>query len=243
MLEPPGTYRPQYRLRWRAPLRLLNRFPRLKARLADLARGALARVFAPGMVTTERVIEYPFVFQNLDRAAGPLLDVGSCSSGLSIALASRGFTVIGLDVNPYPYRHPNFRAVRADAMRMPFAGGAFAGVLAVSVVEHIGIGHYGDPLAERGDQATIREIARVLKPGGRAVITVPFGVAQRDDFQRVYDPPGLRELLAPLAVLSVEHAWARAGLWAPCTEAEAASVDWRGPNRAVALVVAARSQR
>ncbi len=243
MLEPPGTYRPQYRLRWRAPLRLLNRFPRLKARLADVARGALGRVFAPGMVTTERVIEYPFVFQNLDRATGPLLDVGSCASGLPIALASRGFTVVGLDVNPYPFRHPYFRGVRADAMRMPFATGAFAAVLAVSVVEHIGIGHYGDPLAERGDQATVREIARVLKPGGRALITVPFGIAQQSDFQRVYDPAGVRALLEPLAVLRVEYGWSRAGLWTPCTEAEAASVDWRGPNRAVALVVAVRPPR
>jgi hypothetical protein len=78
----------------------------------------------------------------------------------------------------------------------------------------------------------------VLRPGGQAVITVPFGRARTDDFQRVYDPARLRDLLAPLAVSRLEYARGVAGLWTPCTESEAASVDWGGPDRAVALVAA-----
>lgn len=237
-LEPAGTYRPQYRFRWRGAVRALDRFPRLKARLADVVRRLLGKVFAPGLVTTERVIEYPFVFQNLDGVTGPVLDVGCCSSRVPVALASRGFAVVGIDFNPYPHTHPNLRAVRGDAMRMPFASGAFAAVLAVSVVEHIGIGHYGDPGAARGDLSAIREIRRVLRPGGRLLLTVPFGVASQSDFQRVYDPAGLSELLAPLHMVRIEYAWSHVGLWTPCTEAEAATVDWRGTSRAVALVVA-----
>lgn len=151
--------------------------------------------------------------------------------------------MVGTDVNPYPDAHPNFRGVRGDAMRMPFGTGTFAAVLAISVVEHIGIGHYGDPLAETGDLAVIREIARVLAPGGRAMITVPFGRARTDDFQRVYDPPRLRGLLVPLTVTRIEYAWSREGLWTPCTEAEAASVDWSGTARAVALAVATKPSR
>src|SRR2546425_5079145 len=33
-------------------------------------------------------------------------------------MASRGFQIIGLDFNPYPFRHPNFLAVCGDAMRL-----------------------------------------------------------------------------------------------------------------------------
>ena len=237
-LEPQGTYRPQYRLRWRGLVRLLDRFPRLKTRLADLVRGLLKKVFVPGMVTTERVIEYPFVFQNLDGVSGRILDVGCCSSRLPIALASRGFQVVGIDFNPYPYQHPNLMTVRGDAIHTPFAEKSFDAVLAVSVIEHIGIGHYGDPTKAVGDLATTGEVARLLKPGGRALITVPFGRAQTDDFQRVYDPPRLGELLKPLNVVRIEYARTQDGLWSPCTEANAASVDWSGPFRAVALVVA-----
>lgn len=237
-LQPPGTYRPQYRVRWRGLARGLDRFPAVKRRLANGLRAALGRVFAPGLVTTERILEYPFVFQNLDGVAGRILDIGCVGSGLTVSLASRGFRVVGVDYNPYPFVHPNLSAARADAMRLPFRSASFGVVLAVSVVEHIGIGHYGDPEAERGDLATVREIARVIRPGGRALITVPFGVPWVSDFQRVYDPAGLAELVAPLRVERLEHARSHAGLWVPCVEAEAALVDWRGLSRAVALVVA-----
>lgn len=240
-LEPPGSYRPQFHLRWRWLARALERFPRLKSRLAGFLRGALEKVFAPAMVTTERVTEYPFVFQNLDGVGGPVLDVGCCTSRLPIALASRGFRVIGIDVTPYPYRHPNFRAVCGDAMRLPFATGSFGAVLTVSVTEHIGLGHYGDPTAEHGDQAAVGEIARVLRPGGRAIITVPFGRAMTDGCQRVYDRPRLHRLMAPLETQRIEYASSRAGLWTPATEAEAATVDWTGPDRAVALIVASKA--
>jgi SAM-dependent methyltransferase len=127
-------------------------------------------------------------------------------------------------------------------MRCPFAAGSFAAILAISAIEHIGIGHYGDALAAAGDHATVQEIVRILRPGGLAVITVPFGRAMTTDVQRVYDPPRLTELLRPLTVVHVEHAWSRAGLWMPCSEGEAASVDWNGPARAVAMVVARKPE-
>jgi SAM-dependent methyltransferase len=200
-------------------------------------------VFDPEMVSTERIIEYPFIFQHLPEVTDPVLDLGCCSSQLSLALASRGFPVIGVDFNPYPYRHPNFHAVRGDAMQLPFRPGTFGAVLAISMIEHVGIGHYGDPLAQSGDRAVIHEIARTLKPGGKALITVPFGRARTDDFQRIYDPTRLSDLLTPLRVAHLEHACSSTGLWTPCTEAEAASVDWSGSARAVALVVATTASR
>jgi SAM-dependent methyltransferase len=215
----------------------MDRFPRLKARLAGLLRPLLQQVFAPGLVTTERVVEYPFVFQNLDGVVGPILDIGCCGSRLSVALASRGYRVVGLDFNAYPYRHPNLRAARGDAMRAPFAARSFAAVLAISVIEHVGIGHYGDPAGVSGDRAAVQEIARVLRRDGRALLTVPFGRARTDDLQRVYDPVQIADLLEPLVIRRIEYAWSREGLWCPCSEAEAATVDWAGPSRAVALVV------
>lgn len=242
-VEPPDTYRPQFRLRWRGLVRLLDRFPRLKSRLADTARGVLRKVFDPEMVSTERIIEYPFVFQHLPEGTGPVLDLGCCSSQLSLALACRGVPVIGVDFNPYPYRHPNFHAVRGDAMRLPFRSGTFGAVLAISTIEHVGIGHYGDPLAQSGDRAVIREITRILRSGGKALITVPFGRARTDDFQRIYDPITLSDLLTPLRVSHLEHACSSAGLWTPCTEVEAATADWSGNARAVALVVATTASR
>jgi SAM-dependent methyltransferase len=54
---------------------------------------------------------------------------------------------------------------QCDARALSFDASSFRFVYAVSVLEHIA----GD-----GDTRAIREIARVLKPGGRAVVTMPF---------------------------------------------------------------------
>jgi SAM-dependent methyltransferase len=48
--------------------------------------------------------------------------------------------------------------------RFPFADGQFDCVVSIDVLEHL-----------RDDQPFLRELSRVLRPGGRAVVTVPNG--------------------------------------------------------------------
>jgi SAM-dependent methyltransferase len=56
-------------------------------------------------------------------------------------------------------------AVQGDALRLPFADGAFDRVIAAEVLEHI-----------PDDNAAMNELARVLRPGGTMAVTVPrFG--------------------------------------------------------------------
>ncbi|MFO0730170.1 MAG: hypothetical protein U0361_04085 [Nitrospiraceae bacterium] len=124
-IEPAGTYRPQFQFKWRRVVRLLDPFPGLKEFIASRVRGLLRRCFEPGMVTTERVVEYPFVFQHLSGVTGPILDLGCCHSRLPIALASRGYQVVGMDFNPYPYAHPGLRSIRATSCRFRLPIGHF----------------------------------------------------------------------------------------------------------------------
>jgi ubiquinone/menaquinone biosynthesis C-methylase UbiE len=53
-------------------------------------------------------------------------------------------------------------AIRGDALRLPFADGAFDRVIAAEVLEHI-----------PDDRAAAAELARVLRPGGTMAVTVP----------------------------------------------------------------------
>ena len=67
-----------------------------------------------------------------------------------------------------------------DATRMPFPDGSFDVVIAAEVLEHI-----------PADQTALREISRVLAPGGMAAITVPAWLPERicwrlsDDYHNV----------------------------------------------------------
>jgi SAM-dependent methyltransferase len=58
--------------------------------------------------------------------------------------------------------------VLADALALPFPDASLDRVIASEVLEHIG-----------DDQAAIAEIARVLRPGGLAVVTVPRWFPER----------------------------------------------------------------
>jgi SAM-dependent methyltransferase len=71
-------------------------------------------------------------------------------------------------------------AAAGDAIAMPFADGSFDVVIAAEVLEHI-----------PADQAAMTEIARVLRPGGVAAVTVPAWLPERicwllsDDYHNV----------------------------------------------------------
>ena len=43
------------------------------------------------------------------------------------------------------------------------------------VVEHVGLGRYGDRLDAAGDLAAMQELERVLAPGGNLLLVVPVG--------------------------------------------------------------------
>lgn len=60
--------------------------------------------------------------------------------------------------------------VQADAAALPFAGESYAAVLCSEVLEHV-----RDPLT------VLRQIERVLQPGGVVLITVPFLFRQHGD--------------------------------------------------------------
>lgn len=70
---------------------------------------------------------------------------------------------------PFPYRHDHLQVMRADGLNLPFPAASFDVVYSLSSIEHFG-GH---------DAATIamREMARVLRPGGIACVATELIVA------------------------------------------------------------------
>ena len=111
------------------------------------------------------------------QGSGPLVDVGVGGSGYTVIEAARaGGAAIGCDLSLEGLLTAREFAraegvgdrtlwVCCSAERLPLASGAFGSVLAIAVLEHV-----------PDDRAALHELARVLRPAGRAWVTVPHGL-------------------------------------------------------------------
>jgi len=155
------------------------------------------------VMINERIIEIPYAIQAVSSLAkgSTVLDLGCMESMLSLFFASLGFQVTGFDFREYPYRVPNFKFQQGDILNLPFESSSFDAALCVSMIEHVGLGFYHDPQSEmEADEKGMQEIHRVLKPKGRLVLTVPFGLPHVNDQQRTYDKLRLDRLLEKFTV-------------------------------------------
>jgi SAM-dependent methyltransferase len=98
---------------------------------------------------------------------------------------------------PFPYRRDHLVFMRMDGRHLAFASGTFDIAYSLSSIEHFG--------GMAGAVATLREMARVLKPGGVLVLATEYvlhGPRHEETFQpheiaMLIDQPGL-ELVEPI---------------------------------------------
>ena len=84
-------------------------------------------------------------------------------------------TVKFYDSRPAPLLMSGLETGRADLCALDFADGSVQSLSCMHVVEHIGLGRYGDTLDPDGDLKAIAELKRVLAPGGSLLFAVPTG--------------------------------------------------------------------
>ena len=168
-------------------------------------------------LNNERVVEYPWILRKLGTRQGHILDVGCSGSDLSSKLASQGLEVYGVDIykkNLKAWGHPNFHFVLCDTRWLPFVDSAFEVVTAVSTLEHIGIGFYGDIEDSEGDIRSVNELIRVTRVNGNSLVTVPFGEWKITSMQRTYDDKTLKRLFGKFNVnINVDYFVKRNNVW------------------------------
>jgi SAM-dependent methyltransferase len=188
---------------------------------------------------SERILENIFVHSRLPAPPGRLLDLGCAESINAIEMASLGFQVVGVDLRRLPLEHPNFEMVQANIAKLPFPDGSFDVVVSLSTIEHVGLGWYTQEEQGNSDHRVIAEAARVLRPGGRFLLTVPFGRGIATPVHRIYDPETLTDLLRPFRVLERALGVRAGDAWTYTTDEQRASeADSKDRVSAVALVVA-----
>src|SRR5208283_163618 len=111
-----------------------------------------------------------FALEMLEARLSPgskILDIGCGTGHLAGKLMQRGYEARGVDFSEamVRYAREHYGADHfevGDIERIPFPDNSFDGVMCLGVMEYLS-----------GDDAALREMWRVLKPGGRAVITTP----------------------------------------------------------------------
>lgn len=115
------------------------------------------------------------IFIDLSGNSNKILDIGSGNGKLAIAMARKGNTVTGLDVSKIAIRtaqemHRKIASALpvefkfGDARKLPFEDNSFDYITSQDLVEHI---------SEDDFKVHLKEVYRVLKPGGRYVFWTP----------------------------------------------------------------------
>jgi SAM-dependent methyltransferase len=105
----------------------------------------------------------------------PAFHVDISSSLYFAAIASAFVPIRFYDYRPANLRLPGVTTNSADLLHLPFADRSLSSLSCMHVVEHVGLGRYGDPLDPDGDLLAMSELQRVVAPGGDFLFVVPIG--------------------------------------------------------------------
>jgi SAM-dependent methyltransferase len=165
-----------------------------------------------GFAVDERIAEIPWAVANLP--AGRVLDAGSALNH-EVILARLSQRAGSLTITTFTaeeeHPHPGLEYVTADLRDLPFADAAFDAVVSISTLEHVGMDNseYGsdEPASPEPDgelDRALSELRRVLRPGGRLLITLPYGQAENHGWLRQFDAAGIERIRAVLGEGSSE---------------------------------------
>lgn len=119
---------------------------------------------APGLLL-EKIAEFG------KKIRGRILDIGCGDGRISLTVAGEGRVMIGLELarrrverarEKFAGEKQQGYFCQGDAEDLPFRAGVMDGIILTEVLEHV-----------PDDNKVLRELIRVLKPGGRVIISLP----------------------------------------------------------------------
>ncbi len=104
------------------------------------------------------------------------------------------------DYRPADIQLDGLESLGSDLLSLPFADNSVSSLSCMHVIEHIGLGRYGDPIDPQADAKAIVELKRVLAVGGNLLFVVPIGreAVIQYNAHRIYTYQLVLELFAGL---------------------------------------------
>lgn len=124
------------------------------------------------------------------------------SSSLYFVTGASAFVPIEFyDFRPAELRLSNLESRFADLMALPFGDREVPSLSCMHVVEHVGLGRYGDPLDPDGDLKAMQELQRVVAPLGSLLFVTPVGRPRvQFNAHRIYAFEQIREGFSELSL-------------------------------------------
>lgn len=123
-----------------------------------------------------------------DRQIHYHVDIGSRLDGF-IAHILVFCQVIYMDIRSVSLKIDNCQFRQGSILDMPFEDRSINSLSCLHVLEHIGLGRYGDPINPDGYLRAASELSRVLAPGGTLLMSTPVGLEKLYyDAHRVFNP-------------------------------------------------------
>lgn len=107
------------------------------------------------------------------------VDVGSHHT--FVGFLSKIIDTTMIDIRPLSVNMPSIKFIKGSILELPFDDNSIESLSSICVIEHIGLGRYGDNIDPLGSEKAFSEISRILKIGANFYMSVPI-----EEINKVY---------------------------------------------------------
>jgi SAM-dependent methyltransferase len=157
----------------------------------------------------ERIIEYPFIFSKIKNDKGTnILDAGSILNHEFLVehnfIKNNNLSIMTLYPEKYCFFNNNISYIYGDLRNKFFTNNFFDTVICGSTIEHIGLNNekFYSPSNKYNESShndyenVIKEFHRILKSGGKLLLTFPFGKRNVYDWIQIFDESIIKNIIS-----------------------------------------------